>query len=138
MSMPYYEVSVDNSFAAYHSLPLPCGETEPRHEHHWHITAVFAAEQLDDVMGVVIDFLAVDKAMKAICSDLEGGDLNTLPAFADGKASAERVAAFLAGELAAALADELGTPGEPGPWLARVRVTEAPGCAATFIADRPA
>jgi 6-pyruvoyl-tetrahydropterin synthase len=128
-----YEITVDRSFTALHSLPLPTGEMEPKHDHHWHVTAGFRSNVLDEVMGVVIDFLAVDGALKAICHRLEGSDLNALPAFADGKASAERVAQSLADTLRDSLAEHVGDPDSGRPWLAFLRVTEAPGCAATFF-----
>ena len=108
---------------------------EPPHDHHWHVTAGFRSHTLDTVMGVVVDFLAVDDAMNRLCSQLDGGDFNALPAFVDGKASAEHIAEFLATLLSDALADLLGPPEGAMPWLAFVRVTEAPGCAATFIVD---
>ena len=136
--MGTYEATVQKAFTASHDLPLPAGDREESHKHTWVITAAFRALELDETMNVVIDFTVVQDVLGEIAASLEGRNLNDLPDFIDGRPSAERVAAFLAGELAAALADELGTPGEPGPWLARVRVTEAPGCAATFIADRPA
>jgi 6-pyruvoyl-tetrahydropterin synthase len=130
-----YEITVEKSFSAHHSLPLPTGVMEPPHDHHWQVTAGFRSHTLDTVMGVVIDFLAVDDALKRICHSLEGGDFNTLPAFVDGKASAENIAQFLATQLSDALTDLLGPPEGAMPWLAFVRVTEAPGCTAAFIVD---
>ncbi len=130
--MAVYEINVQKAFTARHSLPLPDGTAEPAHSHDWLMTATFRAEQLDEAMGVVIDFLAVDAALAKIAAPLHDGDLNALPAFADGRVSAERVAEFIAGQLAAELTDELCPPDGRGAWLHSVNVTEAPGCSATF------
>jgi len=132
-----YEASVQQAFTAAHSLPLPTGGREPSHKHTWVITATFRARQLDDTMAVVIDFVAVQAALKAIAADLEGGDLNNQEAFIDGRASAERVAELVAGLLADQLSGLLTGPDDQGPWLHCVEVTEAPGCAAAFLPHRP-
>lgn len=133
--MAVYEVNVQKAFTADHSLPLPDGTAEAPHSHEWLVTATFRSGRLDETMGVVIDFLAVKAALADICDPLDGADLNAQPAFADGRASAERVARFIAEQLTAVLADQLSAPGGPGPWLRCVGVTEAPGCSATFYAD---
>lgn len=130
--MAVYEINVQKAFTAKHSLPLPDGTVEPAHSHDWLMTATFRAEQLDQAMGVVIDFLAVDAALAKIAAPLQDGDLNSLPAFADGRVSAERVAEFIAGRLVAELADALTPPNGREVWLHGVNVTEAPGCSATF------
>jgi 6-pyruvoyltetrahydropterin/6-carboxytetrahydropterin synthase len=129
--MSLFEATVQHTFRAAHSLPLPTGQAEEMHEHDWSVTARFQSPTLDDTMAVVIDFVAVDAALKAICGPLDGTSLNDLPDFADGKASAERVAQWLADRLAASLADVLR---DEGPWLASLTVTEAPGCQATYYA----
>ncbi len=129
--MSLFEATVRHTFRAAHSLPLPDGTAEDMHTHDWHVTARFQSPTLDAVMAVVIDFLAVDAALKAICGHLDETSLNDLPAFADGKASAERVAHWLAAQLEASLAGALAPE---GPWLASVTVTEAPGCEATYYA----
>jgi 6-pyruvoyltetrahydropterin/6-carboxytetrahydropterin synthase len=121
-----YEASVSRAFSASHSLLLPTGAPEGPHEHLWHVTASFRASKLQQPLGVVIDFIEVEKALDAIVRELQGTVLNSLPAFADGQCSAERVAEYLAGDLARRL-------GGRRPW--RVSVTEAPGCSAAFYPD---
>ncbi len=129
--MSLFEATVQHAFRAAHSLPLPDGTAEEMHDHDWCVTARFQSPTLDETMAVVIDFVAVDAALKAICGPLNGTKLNDLPAFADGKVSAERVAGWLADQLAQSLANTLHAQ---GPWLASVTVTEAPGCGATYYA----
>jgi 6-pyruvoyltetrahydropterin/6-carboxytetrahydropterin synthase len=121
--MAIYEASVSRAFTAAHSILLPSGVPEAPHEHLWHVTATFRAGALLEPSAVVIDFLAVEKALDDLAHELQGTVLNSLPFFADGRASAERVAEYLCGELAQRLSGRR-------PW--RVTVTEAPGCSAAF------
>jgi len=128
-----YEASVQQAFTASHSVPLPAGGAEESHKHTWVITATFRARRLDETMAVVIDFVAAQQALEAIAAALEGGDLNQLPEFIDGRASAERVAEILAGRLVDQLSNELAAPEDGGPWLSRLALTEAPGCSAAYL-----
>lgn len=122
--MPTYEASVSRAFTASHSLRMPDGSAEPSHEHTWRMTATFRAPRLEPAMGVVIDFLDVEKALDRIVGQLDGTNLNALPAFADGRCSAELVAEHLAGILCSMIAG--------GSMLYRFAVTEAPGCTAAY------
>ena len=124
-----YEASVERSFNAAHALRLPDGTWEDPHQHRWEVTAVFRSADLDETMGVVVDFVEVDEALKTITDELEGADLNKLDALADGRPSAERVAELVAGLLAERLAG--------GSLLYCVGVTEAPGCRAAFYPRGP-
>ena len=121
-----YEASVSRAFSASHSVLLASGAPEAPHEHLWHVTATFRARELAEPMGVVIDFVEVEAALGDIAGKLQGTVLNSLPAFADGRCSAERVAQYLAGELARRL-------GGRKPW--RVAVTESPGYSAAFYPE---
>lgn len=122
--MGTYEVSVKGEFGATHSVLLPDGSYESPHGHQWQVTAVFRSSRLDETMGVVIDFLEAEASLRAVTDELEGANLNALPAFSDGRASAERLAEYVANRLA----DRLGGDRR----LYRLAVTEAPGCEAAF------
>jgi len=133
--MAVYEINVQKAFTASHSVSLPGGTAEPSHEHKWMVTATFRSNRLDETMGAVIDFRAVDDALEQVTGPMDGTDLNSAGVLADGRASAERVAQFIAVGLAAALVDQLGPPGGDRAWLRCVNVTEAPGCSASYYAD---
>ena len=122
--MSTYEVSVRVSFRAAHALPLGGGAMEESHQHTWETTATFRSDNIDNEMGVVIDFLAVRDAMEAIASRFEGADLNALEAFSAITTSAENVAVHIARQLDR----QLG----PQATLYRLSVTEAPGCTAAY------
>ena len=80
-------------------------------------------------MGVVIDFVAAERALRKLGESIDGADLNELDAFADGRPSAERVAQWIAESIADMLAC--------GRRLYRVAVTEAPGCSAAYYPHGP-
>lgn len=122
--MSVYEASVEHAFNARHAVRLPNGSWEVPHSHLWRVTATFRAEDVDQVMGVVIDFLDVQRALEKIDERLQGEDLNKLPAFEGTSPSAERVAEHIAAQLGARLGPDCG--------LYRLKITEAPGCSAAF------
>jgi len=122
--MPAYEVSVDYGFTARHALPLPTGGLEEPHTHDWRVTATYRADRLRPDTGVVVDFLDVRRALTAVCENLDGKDLNALPAFHGKNVSAERVAEHIATVL-------IRRDGYEGI-LYRVKVTEATGCRAAY------
>ncbi|MCD6365342.1 MAG: 6-carboxytetrahydropterin synthase [Planctomycetes bacterium] len=122
--MGTYEASVEESFKARHSLPLPDGSFEQAHEHEWRATASFRSRKLDGPMGVVIDFVQAGKTLKDIVNELDGADLSSVAGLAGGAASAERVAQWIASELVRRLSR--------GDLLYRLSVTEAPGCGAAY------
>lgn len=123
--MGLYEAGVTRSFTARHSILISSSEGEPSHEHLWRFTATFRSSSLSEPQAVVVDFLDVLPVMDAIASELDGKDLNALDYFNDGRASAERVAEYLANQIIQRLS--VG-----GKLLHRVEVTEAPGCFAAY------
>jgi len=122
--MSTYEVSVSASFDAAHALPLGSGRMEDSHTHRWETTATFRSDNINNEMGIVVDFVAVSEALEAIAGRLGGKNLNDLEAFAGKTTSAEHVAERIASELQR----------YPDLWvgLYRISVTEAPGCQAAY------
>ncbi len=118
-----YEVVVEDVFSAAHRLKLPSGEYEPLHGHNWPVRVTYRGAELDD-MGVLVDFTVVRPALRAVLSELHDTCLNDHPAFADGRTSAERVAAWIAEKLAGAADGEV---------LFSVEVGEEPGCFARYL-----
>jgi len=122
-----FEVSVQTEFAAAHAILLG-GVREPVHGHNWHITATIAGPALD-AEGLLCDFHLVESALLAITGRFKNQNLNDHPPFTQTlNPSAENLAFHIADELSGALAGRLPS----GVSVASVRVTEAPGCAATY------
>lgn len=120
-----FEVSVEAEFAAAHALSV-AGMREPVHGHNWHVTVTVAGPSLDRD-GLLCDFHTVESALRELVGRFNNRDLNTLAPFREGlNPSAENVARTIADELSEVL--DLS----PHAGIASVRITEAPGCAATY------
>ena len=119
-----YEVSYETTFCATHRLTDGGKPIEPIHGHDWRVEVVAEGETLDRI-GVVVDFEHLKKVTGEVASRFHYKDLNEHPDLAGRSISAEVVARYFFDEVKKGL-------GEEGRGLARVRVWEAPGCAATF------
>lgn len=125
-----FKLTVETEFAAAHAIVMQ-GRREPMHGHNWRVTLTVAGPRLDDD-GLLCDFHAVEAALRDAVGPLHNGDLNQAPAMADVNPTAENVARRIA-----ELVDEALAPDLPdGVHIAAVRVTEAPGCAATYRPER--
>lgn len=120
-----YAVSASAVFSAAHAL-LIRGQREPLHGHDWRVRVTVRGPSLD-ADGMLCDFHAVEAALRAATSPLHNANLNELPPFRTRNASAENVARHIADALAADT-----VLAEARVRIAAVRVTEAPGCAATY------
>ena len=97
------------------------------HGHDWLVTATIAGEALDDD-GLLCDFHTVEDTLKNIVRPFRSQNLNDVPPFDSTNPSAELVARHIYD----GLHDALGAALEPHARVAAVRVTESPGCAATY------
>jgi len=124
-----FQLTVQAEFAAAHALTI-AGRREPVHGHNWHVTAELEGPTLD-ADGLLCDFHTVESTLRDLIEPFRNADLNAIPPFDTVNPSAERVAEYIASELRARLDGALA----PHARVSAVRVTEAPGCAATY---RPA
>ena len=120
-----FELSVQREFCAAHAITI-AGKREPTHGHNWHVTATVRGEGLDDD-GLLCDFHEVQRALDDVLAPLCDVDLNATPPFDRLNPTAEHVARHIADLLSRTLAGRAR--------IARVTVTEAPGCAATYIVE---
>lgn len=114
------------------------GVVEPLHGHDWHVTAVIEGAELDRD-GLLVDFHWLQKELAAIIGPFQNQNLNACEPFRSGlNPTAEHVARHIG----QSLSDRLETwsqnqPKEQGSKralrVARLRVTEAVGCAATYV-----
>ena len=126
-----FEITVKSEFCAAHALTIR-GDREPLHGHNWTTTVTIAGETLD-ADGLLCDFHAVERSLAEILGELNNRNLSEHPAFLTTNPTAEHVARHIALKLAARLGSSLGTRA----YVARVSVTEAPGCCATFFTPGP-
>ena len=121
-----YEVSYETTFCATHRLTRGGEPIEPLHGHDWRVEAVAAGDALDDI-GVVVDFEHLKEVLGEVAHRFHYKDLNEHPDLAGRSISAEVMARYFFDEVRKGLGPE-------GRHLVRVRVWEAPGCSATYLA----
>lgn len=120
MTEPMYETGTAIGVRAFHVMPgMPPPEGE-RHSHDYRLDVVVRRDQLDD-RGMVVDLDALDAALRAAASEVDGGDLDRVIGGSPGGAgvTVESFAAWLHERLASPLGPL------PGGVLA-VRVWESP------------
>lgn len=118
-----FELSVETEFTASHAVTVG-GVPEEPHTHIWHVTATVAGDTLDDE-GLLCDFHAIERSLRAIIDPFEERFINEVPPFVDNiPASTELIAKHIADRLAPTLPANIR--------LVSLRLTEAPGCAATY------
>lgn len=120
-----YELSVQRVFRAAHAIVM-AGEREPAHEHDWQVALVVGGERLD-ADGLLCDFHHLEQVLEQVLERLDAQDLNGAAVLGSVNPTAEHVARHIAEAVGASL--------PAGVRVRRVRVTEAPGCAATYIPE---
>jgi 6-pyruvoyltetrahydropterin/6-carboxytetrahydropterin synthase len=119
-----YELGVERTFSAAHSLRGYEGCCENLHGHNWRVEAVAAAESLDE-LGLALDFRVFKRALDEILAELDHRYLNEIPPFDQINPSCENIARHIHEQLGARL-DNNRTR------IARVRVWESESTSATF------
>lgn len=120
-----FELSIEARFSAAHAIRIG-GCVEPLHGHDWQVTVTVSGASLDGD-GLLCDFHVVEESLKSITGRFHNRNLNDTSPFDSINPTAERVAQHIADALAPMLPAHTR--------LVSVRLTEAPGCAATY---RPA
>lgn len=116
-----FSITVTRVFSAAHAVRFQDGVFEPLHGHNWEVRVTLRSKQLDEV-GFVADFHELDAALDAVLKPLHNANLNAVTDLSDLNPTAENVAFHIARRLSPKF----------GAMLARVEVTEAPGCLAAY------
>ena len=119
-----YRISIERGFQARHALRMRDGSMEDAHSHHWAVHVEVESDQLDET-GFVMDFHELARAIDRVLTPLADADLNELRELGGANPSAERVAEHIHQGVAPQLPAHVR--------LARVTVTEAPGCCASYV-----
>ncbi|MCE2966831.1 MAG: 6-pyruvoyl trahydropterin synthase family protein [Phycisphaerales bacterium] len=141
-----YELEVQGVFSAAHAIVI-AGQRETLHGHDWHVTVTIAGDRLDGD-GLLVDFHAVKKDLDEVIAGWHNRNLNETRPFDRVNPTAENVAGFLLEELSRRVRSRFPEHPKKGTRrmstsrssrapvrVAKVRVTEAIGCAAVAIAD---
>jgi len=93
-----FEISAEYSFAAGHALRGYKGKCENVHGHNYKIQVTVEGEQLNSI-GLLMDFVDLRGAIKALADRLDHRFLNDLPPFDQLNPSAENLAKYFCDEL---------------------------------------
>jgi len=124
-----FEVHVTTMFPAAHALRNYYGKTEPIHGHNWRAKITIAGPQVDS-MGMLIDFVPLQKEMGRIIGKLDHHFLNEVPPFDVVNPSAENIAHYLWEQFSASVP---AMQPEFEVTVSRVEVWETDNCSAVYL-----
>ncbi|MCC7175778.1 MAG: 6-carboxytetrahydropterin synthase QueD [Bryobacterales bacterium] len=122
-----FEISVEESFAAGHSLRNYHGKCEKIHGHNYKVRVTLEGETLNEA-GLLVDFTELKRLLHSVVERLDHEYLNDVPPFDQLNPSAENMAKYLHDEIAK------GVPAGTGARVASVRVWETDTSVATYRA----
>jgi 6-pyruvoyltetrahydropterin/6-carboxytetrahydropterin synthase len=117
-----YELTVERVFCAAHAIYIN-GQREPVHGHNWRVRMTVTGETLD-ANGLLCDFHVLERELDRVISRFDNANLNEVSPFDRVNPTAEAVARIIGQEVGAKLPRSVT--------LARIRLTEAPGCEAAW------
>lgn len=124
-----FEVHVTKTFPAAHALRNYYGKTEPIHGHNWRARVTITGPQVDS-MGLLIDFVPLEREFARIIGRLDHQFLNEVPPFDTVNPSAENIAKHIWEECQAVVP---GLQPEFAVTVERVEVWETDGCSAVYL-----
>ena len=93
MGVPVYEISKDFVFSAAHQIRMHGGKCERLHGHNWRIRVHARASKLDR-LGMVVDFVDLQKVVAELCARFDHQNVNEVPPFTEVNTTAENLARF--------------------------------------------
>jgi 6-pyruvoyltetrahydropterin/6-carboxytetrahydropterin synthase len=123
-----FEVSVEHTFAAGHSLRNYRGKCENVHGHNYRVRITVEGEQLNSI-GLLVDFVELKKGMRAVADRLDHQFINDLEPFTHLNPSAENMAKYFFDELSSSVQAETG---QSPVRIAEVRIWETDTSTATY------
>jgi 6-pyruvoyltetrahydropterin/6-carboxytetrahydropterin synthase len=120
-----FEISVDESFAAGHSLRNYRGKCEKVHGHNYKVRVTLEGETLN-AAGLLVDFTELKRVLHSVLERLDHEFLNDIPPFDELNPSAENMAKYFHDEISRGLAAEAGVR------VASVRIWETDTSIATY------
>lgn len=123
-----FEVSVEYTFAAGHSLRNYRGKCENVHGHNYRVRITVEGPELNDI-GLLIDFVELKKQMRAVADRLDHQFINDLEPFTVLNPSAENLAKYFHDELSGKLPP---SNGQAPIRIAEVKIWETDTSTATY------
>ena len=131
--MSRYQLIIEDGFSSAHALRHYHGVTEPLHGHNFRVQLVVEGKRLQKKVKYVTDFIALQKALRAIVEPLDHINLNETPPFKKENPSAENLARFIGQEMKRRLPAGRQDGLKAGVRLISVTVWETPERAARFL-----
>jgi 6-pyruvoyltetrahydropterin/6-carboxytetrahydropterin synthase len=107
MGVPVFEISKDFVFSAAHQIRFHGGKCERLHGHNWRVRVHVRASQLSRI-GMVIDFVDLQKLVAEIGQRFDHQNVNEVPPFDELNTTAELIARFFYVEANRLLAEREG------------------------------
>ncbi|MGI8989222.1 MAG: 6-carboxytetrahydropterin synthase QueD [Bryobacteraceae bacterium] len=121
-----FEVAVQETFAAGHSLRNYKGKCENVHGHNYRVELTFEGEELDGI-GLLVDFVEVKRLIRGVVERLDHRFINDLEPFTKLNPSAENLAKYFYDQVSSGI-------GNDAVKLEKVKVWETD---TTYAAYRP-
>ncbi len=123
-----FEVSVEQTFAAGHSLREYKGKCENVHGHNYRVRVTVSGAEVNRI-GLIVDFVDLKKQVRAIVERLDHQFINDLEPFTVLNPSAENLAKYFYDELTKAFSGHNGT----GPVeISEIKIWETDTSTATY------
>ncbi len=120
-----FEISVEESFAAGHSLRNYRGKCEKVHGHNYKVRVTLEGETLNEA-GLLVDFTELKRALHSVIERLDHEFLNDIPPFDKLNPSAENMARYFHDEIGKSISAERGVR------VSSVRIWETGTSVATY------
>ncbi|MFO0830368.1 MAG: 6-carboxytetrahydropterin synthase [Phycisphaerales bacterium] len=121
-----FAITVEHEFCAAHALVI-AGAREPIHGHNFHVWLTVEGPGLDND-GLLCDFHTIQQALRDATEPFTNRNLHDCPSFTSKNPTAENIARCIADEVSSRVGPSLA----PHARVTMVRVSEAPGCVATY------
>lgn len=118
-----FTIGIETQFKAWHSVPLPDGTREPKHEHFWAVDVEVSGEMPNNG-GMLMGFAQLKSRITEITSKLHDTVMDEADYFHNKCPSAENVAVYIFERLEPTLPKNV--------LLKSVKVSEQVGCWAIY------
>ena len=118
-----FEVTVEQTFAAGHSLREYKGKCENVHGHNYRVQVTVEGEKLNGI-GLLVDFVDLKRAVRLVIEKLDHQFINDVEPFTTVNPSAENLARFFYDEVAQALNIEASRFNDAPVRIAQIKIWE--------------
>ena len=126
-----FEVTVEQTFAAGHSLREYKGKCENVHGHNYRVQVTVEGEKLNRI-GLLVDFVDLKRAVRQVIEKLDHQFINDVEPFTTVNPSAENLAKYFYDEVSRALNIEASHFNDAPVRIAQIKIWETDTSIAVF------